>query len=588
MRIKQLSIVLLLVLFSSGTCLAQAKKSLVIGVDGLGYGSNGLNQALTPVMDSLINGTWQPGYKGAYTAEAFAGGTLGNATQQATVSGPGWSTMLTGVWVNQHQVTGNGSSFVNGDFTNNPPYLATLKDDDSSRVTASFINWGPIDSVIMHAVDTDSNPENDLDFRGDYGNDQLVAQAAGFTLMSDTGLDPDAAFVAFDQVDGAGHSHGGSSIQYQQQIEVSDYYIGTILQKIASRPTFAEEDWQVIVTSDHGHRIEGGHGGQSVLERTIPFIVVSKNLNQGELGDGVSHADIAPTVLQHFGLAVPEHYAGISRAEGAEVVVPRVVVAEIDFENIALQPFDVANGGDGTDWSNDLESWDFDNSMMSGFTSEGAYFGWTVMDVDSWISQQGVQIGRSIFASSAHNTILVADPDAWDDFTTGAEPFGFNSYISKSFDLSDVDVDSLRLEFEYEFASEDSQRGLVEVSFNGGSTWQLLFDFDSDEVPNNSFFAGTATFDAGEDFQVTSHELILRFGCVDSGNDWWFAIDNIILTVEEVLAGDLNGDGQVNLLDVSLFVEAITNNELDAAADINLDGLDNLLDVGPFVELLNP
>ena len=54
-----------------------------------------------------------------------------------------------------------------------------------------------------------------------------------------------------------------------------------------------------------------------------------------------------------------------------------------------------------------------------------------------------------------------------------------------------------------------------------------------------------------------------------------------------VLLGDVNGDGQVNLLDVGPFVNLLTDGEFLAAADINQDGAVDLLDVTPFVELLS-
>ena len=38
-------------------------------------------------------------------------------------------------------------------------------------------------------------------------------------------------------------------------------YLG--LDAIAARPDFTNEDWQILVTSDHGHKPNGGHGGQS-------------------------------------------------------------------------------------------------------------------------------------------------------------------------------------------------------------------------------------------------------------------------------------------------------------------------------------
>ena len=53
-----------------------------------------------------------------------------------------------------------------------------------------------------------------------------------------------------------------------------------------------------------------------------------------------------------------------------------------------------------------------------------------------------------------------------------------------------------------------------------------------------------------------------------------------------VLRGDVNRDGTVDLLDVQPFVESLTSGELQLEADINLDGVVDLLDVAPFIQLL--
>ena len=90
------------------TCsdIAGAQKSLVIGIDALG--SHGLRAADTPNIDRLIEGTFGGGaYQGAFSPHAFVGGVLGTATQQPTVSGPGWTSILTGVWTDKHRITGN-------------------------------------------------------------------------------------------------------------------------------------------------------------------------------------------------------------------------------------------------------------------------------------------------------------------------------------------------------------------------------------------------------------------------------------------------------------------------------------------------
>ena len=54
----------------------------------------------------------------------------------------------------------------------------------------------------------------------------------------------------------------------------------------------------------------------------------------------------------------------------------------------------------------------------------------------------------------------------------------------------------------------------------------------------------------------------------------------------EVLKGDVNGDGVVDLLDVGPFVDALTDGTFIPEADANCDGVVDLLDVGPFVDLL--
>jgi hypothetical protein len=309
------------------------KKSLLFGIDGLGFGTQGFSVTSTPFMDSLIDGSWQASYNGAYSDQAFAGGVLGTPTEQPTVSGPGWSTMLTGVWTDRHKVLNNSSGsspgdFAVGDFANNPPYLATLKEADPTLSTASYVYWGPIEDYIIGSIDNDGDLTNDVDFHFAYHNDVNAVNAAVADISDVGGLDPDAVFISVDLVDGAGHSCGSSGACYATAVQTADSFVGQALTAIANRPNFANEDWQIVITADHGHRVGGGHGGQSDLERTIPFIVASKNLAQGNLPisfpQEVSHADTAPTILDHFGVSIPSHYYGVSRAAGQLVGDPDI------------------------------------------------------------------------------------------------------------------------------------------------------------------------------------------------------------------------------------------------------------------------
>ena len=56
---------------------------------------------------------------------------------------------------------------------------------------------------------------------------------------------------------------------------------------------------------------------------------------------------------------------------------------------------------------------------------------------------------------------------------------------------------------------------------------------------------------------------------------------------ELIILGDVNQDGELNLLDVGPFVEVISSGDYQVEADVNKDGNVDLLDVARFVELLS-
>ena len=118
--------------------------------------------------------------------------------------------------------------------------------------------------------------------------------------------------------------------------------------------------------------------------------------------------------------------------------------------------------------------------------------------------------------------------------------------------------------------------------------------------PNIGSFPGTNSVDRGS----PGEELLLTesiFRLSDAGGKM---IDSIAfenasnfnggvaivaanVVVEECILGDVNLDGQINLLDVGPFVEKLGTQEFQCEVDINLDGLVNLLDVNPFIGLLS-
>jgi hypothetical protein len=311
-------------------------KSLVIALDGLR--PDALAQASTPRLDALIGGTWQAGYQGAYTPLAQ------NLTDAPTVSGPNHAAIMTGATGSQHGVTGNGDVWM-GDFATYPPYLSLLEAADGATATACMFTWG-----------TDAEVPSGADYikdGGDADNVERVAAMLAGTHGDDSGDsgtawavgdDVDAVFLFLDDPDHAGHADGFEPgvAAYLEEIASVDAQIGSLLDAIAARPTFDEEAWQIVVTSDHGG-YHTGHGGGSAVEHTIPWLVSSPHVAQGLLPPVTRNVDVTPTVLDHMGVPIPEALTGVAR--GAEVVDAETPALSQDL--VAYYRFD----GDLTDSS---------------------------------------------------------------------------------------------------------------------------------------------------------------------------------------------------------------------------------------------
>ena len=59
-----------------------------------------------------------------------------------------------------------------------------------------------------------------------------------------------------------------------------------------------------------------------------------------------------------------------------------------------------------------------------------------------------------------------------------------------------------------------------------------------------------------------------------------------IVTRGDILSGDVNSDGIVNILDVVTLVNMVLSNEYNPSADINNDGVVNVLDVVGLVNII--
>jgi len=263
---------------------------LMIGIDGVR--PDALAVAKTPHLDKLNAG-------GAFADNALI---LSERYQKNdTVSGPGWSSLLTGVWADKHGVQDN--SFQGHDYESYPHFFARLKSQFPFARTGSFITWMPIDEyIVSHADVQRAFPPGDPP---DYSaiTEQAVEAAIEF-LAHDAA---DATMIYFGQVDESGHSHGfhPSVKQYLAAIEEVDTHIGTLIDTIEARPNFKKENWLIVASSDHGGRGTAHGGGHDAPEILHTFFLVSgPAAKRGKLEEQTYIVDLPVTALTHLGVKI--------------------------------------------------------------------------------------------------------------------------------------------------------------------------------------------------------------------------------------------------------------------------------------------
>ncbi|WP_436717171.1 alkaline phosphatase family protein [Roseiconus lacunae] len=269
---------------------APKSRVLVIGVDGVR--ADALKAAKTPAIDALIeNGIFAETTK-----------ILGDRYQDNdTVSGPGWSSFLTGVWADKHGVHDN--SFENRNYKDYPHFFVRLKEKFPDAMTASFVDWKPIDQYIVSGADI-RKVYSAEGADGYAEQDEVIATDACELLQHQN---PHAVVVYFGAIDETGHRYGfhPSVTPYVAAIEKVDSQIRRLIATLKSREQFTDENWLVIISTDHGGRGLGHGSGHRVPEINTTFLVVSgESAQKGSLDKATYVVDVAPTALSHLGVKI--------------------------------------------------------------------------------------------------------------------------------------------------------------------------------------------------------------------------------------------------------------------------------------------
>ena len=205
-----------------------------------------------------------------------------------------------------------------------------------------------------------------------------------------------------------------------------------------------------------------------------------------------------------------------------------------DFEGLAgsLGPFvsEGESGGDGTDWTAVAPAgWTKDNTDTPT-DGPAEFFGWTFMDKDAWIATAGNQ-DRDTFTKGT-GIVAVMDPDEYDDLGD-VDPDQINVFLTTpEISLAGQAENSLQLEFDSSFRPYPTMVGLVDVSFDGGTSWDNLLTLNESTVEGGN--SSLARADAHEVLALSNPAdgaALIRFGITDAGNDWWWAVDNVSVSV---------------------------------------------------------
>ncbi|HSM60385.1 MAG TPA: alkaline phosphatase family protein [Longimicrobiales bacterium] len=277
---------------------ASIPKVLVIGIDGVR--PDVLAEVSTPNLDGLRA-------QGSYADAARTG--------FPSVSGPGWSSFLTGVWPEKHGVTNN--EFEGKRYDVFPDFLTRIEHVRPELNTFAVADWLPLVSAQdgMPTVSDAVDVRHVLDGY-EVGWAEGDSMSVGLAVEHLRAADPDALFVYLGNPDEVSHETGAIGEEYRAAVALADRHVGLLLDAVRARATYASEDWLVLVSTDHGRRPDGGHGGDTDEERTIFYLASGASASVGVPSGPVFIVDVAVTALTHLGIAIDPAWDLDGRAVG--------------------------------------------------------------------------------------------------------------------------------------------------------------------------------------------------------------------------------------------------------------------------------
>lgn len=285
---------------------------------------------------------------------SYVGGEVGSYSQTPTISAVGYNTMLTGTWANKHNMWGNSGE---------PNYnywsmFRIAKEQAEPLTTGLFSSWTDNRTVLLgegleanakmkidfvrdgYDLDHEKYPNKEMDLHV-FDYDEAASIEGAECIRTDA---PDLSWVYLWYTDDAGHIKGNGEY-FDEYTLKADEQVGRIWDAVKYREENFDEDWMVIVTTDHGRTADGhDHGGQSARERGS-WIAVNKPVGARFLDGGAAMVDINPTVCQYLGMEVPLQ---VRMEQDGISFIGETIISNMDakpYDNKAVLSWDSAISG---------------------------------------------------------------------------------------------------------------------------------------------------------------------------------------------------------------------------------------------------